>query len=265
MRLSARLLLQIQQLTSASRAIPVLEIYQPPLLGRSVPNGQPKLHARDMFLAQSESFSNIPGTGASTSTSTSEAAPPSHDLVGAIYTDPKRPSDAGVYIVDGDMRWEATQTPRGYRFLLKRARAPRPTSKHSVGDGAAASSDAVSPAHQGQGHDQEPLDIALEWERRARTGTSSPEETSTADSGVGNNTSSNSSKADRFVLAIADQPSLRRPWLATLTKKGFMVGGWDRGQRAYLGERLGVQGDRVLYTCFLALGVYVARLEGWVC
>lgn len=42
-----------------------------------------------------------------------------------------------------------------------------------------------------------------------------------------------------------------------------MLGGWDRGQRAFL-ARLGLGLDEQAYTCFLALGVYVARLEGWV-
>ncbi|KAI9035343.1 uncharacterized protein KD926_003733 [Aspergillus affinis] len=257
LRLSPRLLLQIQQLTPSSRIIPVLEIYQPSRLGKSVPNGQPKLHARDMFLTQSESYSHIPGSDSANAT---EGAPPTHDFVGAIYADPKRTSGAGVYIPAGNLKWEATQTPRGYRFQLKRGSAPRPASQQSVGDGTAAASDAAPPPSRGQEGGQcpqEPLNIALDWERRART---SSDETTDANANAG---SSGNNKPDRFVLTIADQPHLRRPWLATLTKKGFMVGGWDRGQRAFLTERLGVQDEQVLYTCFLALGVYVARSEGW--
>ncbi|KAK1141524.1 hypothetical protein N8T08_008936 [Aspergillus melleus] len=254
LRLSPRLLLQVQQLTPSSRIIPVLEVYQPSRLGKSVPNGQPKLHTRDMFLTQSESYSHIPQSDSANAT---EGAPPNHDLVGAIYADPKRTSGAGVYIPAGDLKWEATQTPNGYRFQLKRASVPRPASKQSVGDGNAAASDAAPPPSRGQGQ-QEPLDISLDWERRARTSSDEPTDSNANAGGSGK------TKPDRFVLTIADQPHLRRPWLATLTKKGFMVGGWDRGQRGFLAERLGVQDEQVLYTCFLALGVYVARSEGWV-
>ncbi|PLB54697.1 hypothetical protein P170DRAFT_432325 [Aspergillus steynii IBT 23096] len=203
-----------------------------------------------MFLTQSESYSHLPSSNTTTET------PPLHDLVGAIYTDPKRPADAGVYIPTGDLKWTATQTPRGYRFQLKRTSASARPASASAGAGGDGITTSDAPPSRGQGQGQggpESLDIALDWERRART--SSDETTDPS--------SSSSSKPDRFVLNVADQPHLRRPWLATLTKKGFMVGGWDRGQRAFLAERLAVD-DQALYTCFLALGVYVARLEGWV-
>jgi hypothetical protein len=82
--------------------------------------------------------------------------------------------------------------------------------------------------------------------------------------------SGSSGNEDRFALSIADA-GLRRPWLATLTKRGLKVRGWDRAQREYLGSALrggNVQGDAkedaVLYTCVLTMGVYVAAQEGWL-
>ncbi|KAE8351139.1 hypothetical protein BDV28DRAFT_25125 [Aspergillus coremiiformis] len=69
-------------------------------------------------------------------------------------------------------------------------------------------------------------------------------------------------KGDRFVLRIADSK------LATLTRKGLKVGGWDCAQRDYLstslrGDRI-VDEDTALYTCVLTMGVYVAAQENWL-
>ncbi|KAL2844162.1 hypothetical protein BJY01DRAFT_215218 [Aspergillus pseudoustus] len=67
LRLSSRLLLQIQQLhysssspqnaAAAARAIPILELYQPSTFGKSV--GARKAHSRDMYLVQSEPFVHL--------------------------------------------------------------------------------------------------------------------------------------------------------------------------------------------------------------
>ncbi|KAI9367136.1 hypothetical protein BJX61DRAFT_538306 [Aspergillus egyptiacus] len=63
-RLTSRLLLQIQQLSSSSktppRAVPVLELYQPSTFGKSIPNAPGrKLHSRDMYLTQSETYTHL--------------------------------------------------------------------------------------------------------------------------------------------------------------------------------------------------------------
>ncbi|KAL4959510.1 uncharacterized protein BDV14DRAFT_9435 [Aspergillus stella-maris] len=70
-RLSPRLLLQIQQLQTSSRsratrAIPILELYQPGTFGKtiSVPgreggNTCRKVHGRDLYLTQSEEFAHL--------------------------------------------------------------------------------------------------------------------------------------------------------------------------------------------------------------
>ncbi|KAL4865290.1 hypothetical protein BDV12DRAFT_174921 [Aspergillus spectabilis] len=68
LRLSSRLLLQIQQLTPSStkpslppRAIPILELYQPSTFGKSVTRapGARKVHSRDLYLRQSDSFTHL--------------------------------------------------------------------------------------------------------------------------------------------------------------------------------------------------------------
>ncbi|KAL4796685.1 hypothetical protein BDV19DRAFT_360261 [Aspergillus venezuelensis] len=71
-RLSSRLLLQIQQLQTSSRsrttrAIPILELYQPPTFGKtiSIPghhgsgNTCRKVHGKDLYLTQSEEFAHL--------------------------------------------------------------------------------------------------------------------------------------------------------------------------------------------------------------
>ncbi|KAL3461169.1 hypothetical protein BJX64DRAFT_261442 [Aspergillus heterothallicus] len=67
LRLSSRLLLQIQQLHYASasttglqpRPVPIFELYQPSTFGKSV--GARKAHSRDMYLVQSEGFVHLRG------------------------------------------------------------------------------------------------------------------------------------------------------------------------------------------------------------
>ncbi|OGM40090.1 hypothetical protein ABOM_011403 [Aspergillus bombycis] len=97
----------------------------------------------------------------------------------------------------------------------------------------------------------------VEWEKRVAKGRSS----SAASEG-------SEMKGDvRFTLNIAES-GLRRPWLATLTKQGLKVGGWDRAQREYLASSLRseneVEEDAALFTSILTMGVYVAAQEGWL-
>ena len=96
----------------------------------------------------------------------------------------------------------------------------------------------------------------VEWEKRVAKGRSS-----SASEG-------SEMRGDvRFTLNIAES-GLRRPWLATLTKQGVKVGGWDRAQREYLASSLRsgneVEEDAALFTSILTMGVYVAAQEGWL-
>ncbi|KAL4803070.1 hypothetical protein BDV18DRAFT_146199 [Aspergillus unguis] len=63
LRLSSRLLLQIQQ-SSSSRAIPILELFQPSTFGKSIVSNDGtarKVHSRDLYLTQSEMFTHLRG------------------------------------------------------------------------------------------------------------------------------------------------------------------------------------------------------------
>ncbi|KAL4893827.1 hypothetical protein BDV59DRAFT_201586 [Aspergillus ambiguus] len=71
--------------------------------------------------------------------------------------------------------------------------------------------------------------------------------------------SADEDKGDRFVLGIVAAEDLRRPWLATLTKRGLKVPPWDRPQREYLAAD-----EATIYTWVLTMGVYVAAREGWI-
>ncbi|KAE8133864.1 hypothetical protein BDV38DRAFT_286341 [Aspergillus pseudotamarii] len=97
----------------------------------------------------------------------------------------------------------------------------------------------------------------VEWEKRVAKGRSSSEASEASEM-----------KPDsRFTLNIAES-GLRRPCLATLTRQGLKVGGWDRAQREYLASSLRceneVEEDAALYTSILTMGVYVAAQEGWL-
>ncbi|KAL3472456.1 hypothetical protein BJX99DRAFT_214562 [Aspergillus californicus] len=63
LRLSSRLLLQIQQLSTSSsnvpRAVPILELYQPSTFGKSTSCGARKLHSKDMYLTQSDVYTHL--------------------------------------------------------------------------------------------------------------------------------------------------------------------------------------------------------------
>ncbi|KAF5857058.1 hypothetical protein ETB97_006302 [Aspergillus alliaceus] len=155
-------------------------------------------------------------------------------IVGAIYMPvreetKKKGLSGGVWFPFGG-GWEVSKVERGYRFSVRKLRT------------------------DGEGE----VVRVVEWEKR-----SSRSRPSSAESG-------SEMKGDRFVLSIADttQSGLRRPWLATLTRKGFKVGGWNRAQREYLSSALRGHGDvdedAALYTCLLTMGVCVAAQEGWV-
>ncbi|KAE8149002.1 hypothetical protein BDV25DRAFT_141216 [Aspergillus avenaceus] len=211
LRLSSRLILQIQQLNSTQqRALPILDIYQPSIWGKSVGKRR-KLTNRDIYIAQTESYAHLPGDDAKTPNTNAH-------VVGAVYT-PVREGTGRVCFPFGEREWEVSSGEKGYRFVC---------------------------AESGR---------VVEWEKRGSRPSSSG--------------SGNEAKGERFALRIADskQSALRRSWLATMTKKGLKVGGWDRVQRDYLLSALGVKDgdeDAALYTCCLTMGVYVASQEGWL-
>ncbi|PYH47018.1 uncharacterized protein BP01DRAFT_422381, partial [Aspergillus saccharolyticus JOP 1030-1] len=81
LRFTSRLLLQIQQLLSASRALPVLEVYRPSSLGKSISGCPSKLHSQDLYVVQSDSYQTLASSYNSNHEPTSTNA-----VVGVIYT-----------------------------------------------------------------------------------------------------------------------------------------------------------------------------------
>ncbi|KAF9887103.1 hypothetical protein FE257_010597 [Aspergillus nanangensis] len=242
LRLTPRLVLQIQQLSSTSgRPIPVLEVFRPSHLGKSIAThggergSRAKLSPRDLYILQNEPYTHFASTTTTTTTSTRRASP---EIIGAISQSVTKkqnntPTTTTTILYfpspPSPTAWKATRLPRGYQFhLIHRI--------HTRG-------------------------CSLEWEKRPRSSASEGDD-----------------KGDRFVLSImgdADGTTLRRPWLATLTKRGLKVGGWDRAQREYLafltedddedghGNVNGEEIDKCLCHWALGMAVYVAAQEGW--
>ncbi|KAL2827371.1 hypothetical protein BDW59DRAFT_56984 [Aspergillus cavernicola] len=301
LRLSSRLLLQIQQLTSSSssnttRAIPILELYHPSTFGKSVVNGR-KLHSRDMYLTQSEAYTHLrkttttnghengngsgiangtksrSGSGASSRRKSKSSADSSgeederkvkfkrtrkekkkkdngeddededQDIVAVIYTSPKPKSKttatttptptAELYFPSSQLTLEASSpSPGRYRFQVQSQEKETITPDLENG-------------------------LVFEWENR-------PPSRSSPNSG---SSSEKKDDDDRFVLAISGgATSLRRGWLAQLTRRGLHVGSLDAWQREL--RALMIDGEdgvgAGLYTAILTMGVWVARGEGWL-
>ncbi|OOF98042.1 hypothetical protein ASPCADRAFT_128221 [Aspergillus carbonarius ITEM 5010] len=265
LRFLPRLLLQIQQLSSTShRVLPILDIYQPPIQGKSLPKCPRKLHARDIYLLQNDAYTNLPAptrprTGAGEANVTQFPT-----TAGVIYLSPSSSSSCKrqqnqtpqggdstgegnltdeIFFPATQQAWTVSETHKGYKF----------TSVGAAKDG-----------------------ITLEWRKRTPGGRRpvSASGSASTDSDANTNTNTNNGKAceeefkdenPRFVLCVSGgaDPRVRRSGLAGLEKKGLRVGGWEARQVRYL-EEVGLgQGDQV-YTVILTLGVYVSRAEGWL-
>ncbi|PYH36224.1 uncharacterized protein BO87DRAFT_414210 [Aspergillus neoniger CBS 115656] len=294
LRLSPRLLLQIQQLSITSnrhRALPILEIYQPPRQGKSLPNCPRKIHGRDLYILQSDAYTDITSTPKPPSSEpTSSTAYPI--AAGVIYNNhnhntnpnPKKPTttttppttnttttteEDEIYLPTTHQTYSATRTPRGnYRFILREKKTPSGET------------------------------VIIEWRRKTQSQTrprtasgsavSGSTDSDTVTTTTGNpceeegdsTTSSSDANANananpRFVLCVSaiggeraagtDQ-RVRRSGLAGLEKKGLRVGVWDAKQVRFL-EEVGILapgGEEEVITLVLTLGVYVAWMEGWL-
>ncbi|BCS01089.1 uncharacterized protein AKAW2_51430A [Aspergillus luchuensis] len=292
LRLSPRLLLQIQQLSITSnrhRALPILEIYQPPRQGKSLSNCPRKIHGRDLYILQSDAYTDI----TSTPKPSSSSEPPSSTYpiaAGVIYnnhnTNPKKstttttpptttttttpePEDE-IYLPTTHQTYSATRTPRGnYRFILREKKTPSGETviiewrrkTQSQTRPRTASGSAVSGS--------------TDSDTVTTTGNPCEEEGDSTTSSSDANANANANANPRFVLCVsaiggeraagADQ-RVRRSGLAGLEKMGLRVGGWDAKQVRFLEEVgiLGAGGEEEVVTLVLTLGVYVAWMEGWL-
>ncbi|RAK86455.1 hypothetical protein BO79DRAFT_239150 [Aspergillus costaricaensis CBS 115574] len=297
LRLTPRLLLQIQQLSITSnrhRALPILEIYQPPRQGKSLPNCPRKIHGRDLYILQSDAYTDITSTPKTSSSSEPTSSSTYPIAAGVIYNNhnhntnptPKKPTtptttqgtttpatteEDEIYLPTTHQTYTATRTPRGnYRFILREKKTPSGETviiewrrkTQSQTRPRTASGSAVSGST-----DSDTVTTTT------TTGNPCEEEDSTTTSSDAN---ANANANPRFVLCVsaiggeraagADQ-RVRRSGLAGLEKKGLRVGGWDAKQLRFL-EEVGIlgggAGEEEVVTLVLTLGVYVAWMEGWL-
>ncbi|PYI03697.1 hypothetical protein BO78DRAFT_399553 [Aspergillus sclerotiicarbonarius CBS 121057] len=285
LRFLPRLLLQIQQLSSTShRVLPILDIYQPPIQGKHLPNCPRKLHARDIYVLQSDAYTNLPAPRPGTRAGSEEgnANPKSENYpttAGVIYFSSSSSSSckrqqsqnqtgenasasastsAGeadeIFFPSTQQSWIVNKTPKGYKF----------TSVAKDGTGTKSTSTTT-----------------LEWRKRcpggrrpvsaSGSGSTDSEATSTTNNEngkacEGEEKQKEDEKNPRFVLSgvSGGADRVRRSGLAGLEKKGLRIGGWEARQRRFLEEELGLGTGEEVYTVILTLGVYVGRAEGWM-
>ncbi|KAH2656231.1 hypothetical protein KXV32_002405 [Aspergillus fumigatus] len=118
---------------------------------------------------------------------------------------------------------------------------------------------------QGRG---EAGEYVLEWKRRGE------KERSRSFSSSSTDRAPRAAADSRFVLGIVDMRTRRAARVASLTKKGFEVGRWERLPLEGLQECVGSSTDEsdpsdgqfrtAVYTMVLTTGVWVAAQEGWL-
>ncbi|KAL4928907.1 uncharacterized protein BDV17DRAFT_291232 [Aspergillus undulatus] len=309
LRFSTRLCLQIQQLQSSSRsgatrAIPILELYQPSTFGKSVvlpnSNGETrtrKVHGRDLYLTQSEEFAHLRKRSKKvgfTGNGVSNTKPRSGSGVSASATSGSGSGD--------ESEWRAKFRPR----RKSKNAAPTPTSNDSVDkEEEEAEDDVVAIIHtcpkpRAKDKDSSTPDAELFFPLSGRTfNATSPspgtyqfqaQSTSNSDARVvftwekrppsRSSPSTEKDSGDRFVLGVSLDSSetttssnMKRPWLAQLTRRGVHVCGLEGWAdcRALIDQGNGSpQGGggggqgAGLYTLILSMAVWVARGEEWV-
>ncbi|KAF3387581.1 hypothetical protein F1880_000726 [Penicillium rolfsii] len=251
LRLSAKLLLQIQQLTPNHRPVPVLEIWQPPLrkskLTREFPQ-RPKLRADDMYATLDEPYiSSAPAARKESTKSESRESTSCNlqhkDIVAAIcQSTGEKASASTIHFRDAQSSWQASAGTGGpentpcYRFTINDESRDK----------------------------NDPGRMIMQWEKRALV---SKDENS-----------SQSTPSDQFVLLLIDRKARRKSRIATMTPGGLEI----MVRKTSIMEHLQVcldltnpvatDGERDahenlemwLYTNVLTLAVWVAQQEGWL-
>ncbi|PYI22359.1 hypothetical protein BO99DRAFT_400163 [Aspergillus violaceofuscus CBS 115571] len=301
-RFTSRLLLQIQQLLSASRALPILEIYRPSSLGKSIPGCPSKVHSQDLYVVQSDAYQNLPSscsqdtstdspvvgviytnycggsktTSAATSSSSSSSStdhkspssPSSSSSTSPTTKSPPTNNKNAIYLPQLQITLLASRTSSGgYIFQLLPTSSSSSSSTQKL---------TLELAKKKPKHKIPPRSSATTTTHRSSAST-------TPDDDEDNNHHENNEPAS-FLLGIRStstspvDPSAgdvsistqrsHRPWLAGLSHKGIKVlrgEPQDQLRRRVLAA-VGVAGERVdvLYTITLMVGIYAARMEGWV-
>ncbi|RAH64157.1 uncharacterized protein BO66DRAFT_396428 [Aspergillus aculeatinus CBS 121060] len=313
-RFTSRLLLQIQQLLSASRALPILEIYRPSSLGKSIPGCPSKLHSQDLYVVQSDAYQNLPAscsqspstdspvvgviytnycsssktTSAATSSSSStDHKPASSSSSSSTSPTTKSPpnnnnsnnnnNNNAIYLPQLQLTLLASRTSRGgyiFQVLPSSSSSPNPPQKLTL-----------ELAKKKPKHKTPPPRSSAATRTHRSSASTTPDDDDNDDEECDNVEPKNHDPAS-FLLGIrgsttsttsagpvdpnpGDQRrSPRRPWLAGLSHKGIKVlrGEQQDQLRRRVLAAVGVGEERVdvLYTITLLVGIYAARMEGWV-
>ncbi|CEJ55623.1 hypothetical protein PMG11_01873 [Penicillium brasilianum] len=253
LRLSAKLLLQIQQLSHNHRPVPVLEIWQPPLrkskLTREFPQ-RPKLRAGDIYATLDEPYtSSAPSVRKDSAKSDYQESTNSNlqskDIVSAICQSSSGEAKAStIHFRDAQRSWHASV---GFAGPEK-----TPCYRFTINDETREKSD--------------PGQMIMQWEKRGLAGK--------------DENSSQPFHSDQFVLVLIDRRARRKSRIATMTPGGLEIMVRKTSIMEHLQMCLDLtdplstatSGDRDahvnlemwLYTHVLTLGIWVAQQEGWL-
>lgn len=252
LRLSAKLLLQIQQLSQHNRPVPVLEIWQPPLRKSKLTRDfaqRPKLRAGDIYATLDEPYMSSTSSARKDSTkseehesSASNSSLQNKDIVAAIcQLTGDEATTSTIYFRDAQASWQASVGTVGaentpcYRFTINDERRQK----------------------------SDPGRMIMQWEKRGLAGK--------------DGSASQPFGSDQFVLVLIDRKARRKSRIATMTPGGLEI----MVRKSSIMETLQVCLDLTspvstgnedahenlemwLYTQVLTLGVCVAQQEGWL-
>ncbi|KAJ5748710.1 uncharacterized protein N7511_010406 [Penicillium nucicola] len=244
LRLSPKLILQIQQLPPNHRPVPVLEIWQPPLrkskLTRGFPH-QPKLGARDIYATLNEPYVTTTQKQRAVS-EPSEQCAQDKDIVAAMCSQSSNEETASaIHFRDARCIWQAcpasTATQSSSTAGSEQASNYRFTIVNAENTG----------GEEGR--------MLMQWERRL-----------------------DGEKGEQFVLVAIDRKARRKSRIASMTRDGVEINVRKSSVLEHLRLCLlltdpvaGSAGDDFygnleiwLYTHVLTLGVWVASMEGWL-
>ncbi|KAJ0421280.1 hypothetical protein BJY00DRAFT_312194 [Aspergillus carlsbadensis] len=298
LRLSSRLLLQIQQLhysstsqNAAPRAVPILELYHPSTFGKSV--GARKAHSRDMYLVQSEPFAHLrrkqkPGVSNGAGNGDGNGNGVLNGNGSTNGTKPRSGSGTSRRKSKSSHEHESSGEDEDRERKVRFKKAPKePKAEDDEEDVVAVIHTSPKPKTKGNEPAEAELYFPLSgaiWNATSPSpGQYRFKQDLEGNGLVGNNdagvvfswenrppspsstATEKSDEGERFVLSVSGTTSSRRPWLAQLTRRGLHVGGMDAWQRELRALAIDDGADGAgLYTLIVTMGVWVARREGWV-
>ncbi|KAJ5774147.1 hypothetical protein N7457_009043 [Penicillium paradoxum] len=246
LRISPKLLLQVQQLPSNHRPVPVLEVWQPPLCRSKLTKGfpqRPKLGPKDIYATLNEPYipSSVPQGQAPSQPQSTQLKGDSNnqekDIIAAICQPSTNNPTSAIHFRNARCTWQASTVPAGdkniYKFVIK--------SKENTGS--------------------EQSRMIMQWEKRT---------VSRRESAAGSHT-------EHFVLVAIDRKARRKSRVATMNPGGFDITVRKSSVLDHLRTCMAltepVSGGSSdsnadleiwLYTLVLTLGVSVASQEGWL-